>query len=307
MIDDYTTPTTKRLCTDLDKYIGRQVDYLVKCRVLCIGMGNLVRYLKHEITHTPPDTYEADAKQKLKDSLQSFLEKRIIEPRDAILMHVAAAIKENDCILTYGSSPLIRYILEKIAETKKFRLIIVDSRPLNNGLKTLATLSSKVHCVYTPLCGAAAAMRETTRVLLGASALLSNGAILGAAGTAMIASIARAQRVPVIFAAEIYKFSEKNQLDSIVFNELGDESEVLTCKKSPEGADVTEPSSDSGYRGSSNSSGSCSLPFQVINLRSDLTNIINVSVVATENGLIPATSIPVLIREMRPDIRSNEH
>jgi translation initiation factor eIF-2B subunit delta len=150
-------------------------------------------------------------------------------------------------------------------------------------------------------------MRETTRVLLGASALLSNGAILGAAGTAMIASLARAQRVPVIFAAEIYKFSEKNQLDSIVFNELGDESEVLVSKKGSDGTDVTEPSSDSVYQGAANSSGNTSLPFQVINLRYDLTNIINVSVVATENGLIPATSIPVLIREMRPDIRSNEN
>lgn len=51
--------------------------------------------------------------------------------------------------------------------------------------------------------------------------------------------------------------------------------------------------------GSSERSGK--LPFDVINLRYDLTPIGNISVVATEAGLIPPTSIPVLIRELASD------
>ena len=43
----------------------------------------------------------------------------------------------------------------------------------------------------------------------------------------MVAALAKAQRVPVIVAAESYKFSEKVQLDSIVFNELGNTNEVI--------------------------------------------------------------------------------
>ena len=43
------------------------------------------------------------------------------------------------------------------------------------------------------------------------------------------------------------------------------------------------------------------LPFNVLNLRYDLTPISNISVVATETGLIPPTSIPVLIREIQSD------
>ena len=43
------------------------------------------------------------------------------------------------------------------------------------------------------------------------------------------------------------------------------------------------------------------LPFNVLNLRYDLTPINNISVVATETGLIPPTSIPVLIREIQSD------
>lgn len=44
-------------------------------------------------------------------------------------------------------------------------------------------------------------------------------------------------------------------------------------------------------------------PYQVLNLRYDLTSIRNVSAVITEVGLIPPTSIPVLIRELRLDQR----
>lgn len=55
----------------------------------------------------------------------------------------------------------------RAAATKKFRLIVVDSRPLNDGLETLAALSPYVRCVHTPLSGAAVTMREATRVILG--------------------------------------------------------------------------------------------------------------------------------------------
>lgn len=42
----------------------------------------------------------------------------------------------------------------------------------------------------------------------------------------MVAALAKAQQIPVIVAAESYKFSEKVQLDSIVYNELGHASEI---------------------------------------------------------------------------------
>jgi translation initiation factor eIF-2B subunit delta len=45
----------------------------------------------------------------------------------------------------------------------------------------------------------------------------------------------------------------------------------------------------------------------VVNLRYDLTPISNISVVATEIGLIPPTSIPVLIRELRGDIMGGDN
>ena len=51
---------------------------------------------------------------------------------------------------------------------------MVDTRPLNEGLQTLAALSPYVRCVHTPLTGAAATMREATRVILGTPATVSS-------------------------------------------------------------------------------------------------------------------------------------
>ena len=176
--------------------------------------------------------------------------------------------------------------------------------------------------------------QNVTRVLLGASSLLSNGAMLGPAGTAMVAALAKAQQIPVIVAAESYKFSEKVQLDSIVYNELGQSSEIAVMGitgASDEHAVglVPLPQRQPGFRGTAAVLSSAvdsgvgaavecdpialpsswlgngdvsiagqQLPFGVVNLRYDLTPIGNISVVATETGLTPPTSIPVLMREM---------
>ncbi len=198
--------------------------------------------------------------------------------------------------------------------------------------------------------------QSVTRVLLGASSLLSNGAMLGPAGTAMVAALAKARQIPVIVAAESYKFSEKVQLDSIVYNELGNSSEIAVMGSSSTGAGGAEDGGaggaaagaggvgpvaqrQPGYRGSAlmheatagqsregsveadpistptlwrsnanvnaDSMGSQSqaqLPFNVVNLRYDLTPIGNISVVATETGLTPPTSIPVLMREIQSEL-----
>ena len=142
-----------------------------------------------------------------------------------------------------------------------------------------------------------------------------------------VAALAKAKRIPVIVAAESYKFSDKNQLDSIVFNELGSPEELvstnaLSASEVAAAAVTTGPAGSSGGTGNADpaslfsftpqaQAGYCGaaevettsspLPFQVINLRYDVTPMANISVVACETGLIPPTSIPVLLRELRGD------
>lgn len=65
-------------------------------------------------------------------------------------------------------------------------------------------------------------MREATKVLFAASAVLANGSVFARAGSAMVALVARSYSVPVIVLAETNKFHERVQLDAITTNELLD-------------------------------------------------------------------------------------
>jgi len=298
VIQDYSTPPNKSLSWDLDKYVRLQVQHLVDCRALCAGMGNVIKTLRTNISKVPPDMDEASAKRTLVERLHSFFEDRMIFARESIGKRVAEVIHENDTVLTFGSSPLLRQVLLAVAATKRFRLIVIDTRPLNDGMRTLRACSPYMSCVYTPLSGAAKVMGEATRVLLSASCMLSNGSMFAPAGTAVVASLAKMKNVPVIAVCESYKFSERVQLDSIVSNELGSTREIAVS----DGAGGCVAQLNSGYYGAANKADNDTLPYNVINLRYDCTPIGNISAVATEIGLIPATSVPVLLRELRGEM-----
>ena len=56
---------------------------------------------------------------------------------------------------------------------------------------------------------------------MGASALLINGALISRVGTAFLACLANAHKIPFHVFCETYKFSEeKSQIDSLSWNEL---------------------------------------------------------------------------------------
>jgi translation initiation factor eIF-2B subunit delta len=102
---------------------------------------------------------------------------------------------------------------------------VVDCRPLHAGLSTVSELSKHVECVYTPLAGVLSILSAGTvsMVLLGASGVLANGAVLAPAGTATVAALAQTRKVEVWVAAESFKLSERVHLDSVVYNEMGSE------------------------------------------------------------------------------------
>lgn len=62
---------------------------------------------------------------------------------------------------------------------------------------------------------------QATKVFLGAHALLANGFVMSRVGTGLISLIAKASNVPVMVCCETYKFCDRVQTDSFVFNELG--------------------------------------------------------------------------------------
>lgn len=77
-------------------------------------------------------------------------------------------------------------------------------------------------------------MQWFMQVFLGAAAVMSNGTVMGRAGTACVAMVAHAHSKPVMICCESFKFHERVQLDSITHNELGDPDKLVEVPGHPE-------------------------------------------------------------------------
>lgn len=71
-------------------------------------------------------------------------------------------------------------------------------------------------------------MKDASKVLLGAHAMMSNGRLYSRVGTALVSMLAAAHSLPVIVLCQSVKFTEKVALDSIVGNEVAPSEEILS-------------------------------------------------------------------------------
>ena len=222
-INDYSTPAEKILSRDLTAKISSYVSFLIECRPLSISMGNAIRFLKNRITKLPLALSESEAKASLQSDIDHFINEKIIVAGKVIVSHAVTKIRDDDVLLTYGSPSVVEMIFDHAHELgKKFRVVVVDSRPNHEGQGLLRRLVAKgISCTYAHINALSYIMREVTRVFLGASSVLSNGTVYTRVGTASVAMVAHAFGVPVLMCCEAYKFHERVQLDSICFNELG--------------------------------------------------------------------------------------
>ena len=81
---------------------------------------------------------------------------------------------------------------------------------------------------YYLITGASHAIKDATKVFLGAHAMMSNGRLYSRVGTASISMLASSHSLPVIVLCQSVKFTEKVALDSIVGNEVAPAEELLS-------------------------------------------------------------------------------
>ena len=136
-------------------------------------------------------------------------------------------------------------------------------------------------------------------MFLGAHALLANGYVMSRVGTSLVALVAKTFNVPVLVCCETYKFSDRVQTDSFVFNELGKHLQVLKviCVHIYYSGDPSDlvPISKDNILSEWQSINSLNL----LNLVYDVTSPDLVAMVVTELGKIPCTSVPVVLRMSR--------
>ena len=136
-------------------------------------------------------------------------------------------------------------------------------------------------------------------MFLGAHALLANGYVMSRVGTSLVALVAKTFNVPVLVCCETYKFSDRVQTDSFVFNELGKRSQKLLniylCIYSSGDPSDLVPISKENFLSEWQSINSLNL----LNLVYDVTSPDLIAMVVTELGKIPCTSVPVVLRMSR--------
>ncbi|XP_050236338.1 uncharacterized protein LOC126686343 [Mercurialis annua] len=286
-IKDYSTPPEKSLTRDLTAKISSYVSFLTECRPLSISMGNAIRFLKSSIANLPVTFSESEAKASLCSDIDRFINEKIVLADQVIVRHAASKIRDGDVLLTYGSSCVVEMILLYAHELgKQFRVVIVDARPKLEGQGLLRRLVAKgLSCTYTHINAVSYIMQEVTRVFLGAASVLSNGTVYSRVGTACVAMVAHAFRVPVLICCEAYKFHERVQLDSICSNELGCPNAIA---KVPGRTDLSCLDNLANKEN-----------LQLLNLMYDATPSDYISMIVTDYGMIPPTSIPVIVREYR--------
>lgn len=284
-IKDYSTPREKALGRDLTERISGYVSFLNECGPLSISMGNAIRFLKARIAKLSLTLSESEAEAALYSDIECFMNEKIVLADRVITRKAVTKIRDGDVLLTYGSSSVVEMILLHAYELgKQFRVIVVDSRPKFEGRALLRRLVKKgLCCTYTHINAVSYIMHEVTRVFMGAESVLANGTVYSRIGTACVAMVAHAFRVPLLICCEAYKFHERLQLDSVCSNELGDPDVI---SKVPGRLDVN-------YLDNWTSNDS----IQLLNLMYDATPSDYISMIITDYGMIPTTSVPVIVRE----------
>ncbi|XP_077990058.1 translation initiation factor eIF2B subunit delta-like [Glandiceps talaboti] len=283
VIRDYTTPPQKELSRDLEAKIKPYISFLTQCRPLSVSMGNAIKFLKMQITNTPTDIKDSEAKERLFESIDGYLQEKIVLAGEAISKTYAIQkICNGDVIMIYACSSLICRVLKDAHKAgKKFSVIVVDGRPKNEGREAARRLvKAGINCSYILTNAVSYMMPEVSKVFLGAHALLANGYVMSRVGQSLVAMMAKAYNVPVLVCCETYKFCERVQTDSFVSNELGDPSDLVDIGKS---ANYLQEWKDFPS-------------LSLLNLVYDVTPPDFVDMVITEIGMIPCTSVPVVLR-----------
>ncbi|KAJ5456780.1 hypothetical protein N7530_012054 [Penicillium desertorum] len=189
VIESYTTPMGTSLARHLTTHLSSQITYLSTCRPLSISQGNAIRALKLFIAGIDPSTPEASAKISLCEYIDSFIREKITVADQVIADSAAQKVQDGDVIVTFAGSSIVKHtLLLAHNQGKRFRVSIIDSRPLFEG-KSLARdlANSGLDVQYSLVHSITHAVKDATKVFLGAHAMTSNGGLYSRVGTALVA------------------------------------------------------------------------------------------------------------------------
>ncbi|KAI9652954.1 MAG: hypothetical protein M1831_006283 [Alyxoria varia] len=238
VIRDYSTPPGRSLPRDLPTHtLSPQIAHIKSHgRPLSTSQSSAIRWLKNAIATLDPSMPDRAAKTHLCQLIDDFIRERLTFA-DKIIAEKAAGlindvkeqedgvpIGEEETVLVYGCSAVVTDAIATavLNEKKRFRVIVVDSRPRHEGramAKSLASLvtqnpirhtNSQSQAQQAPETNSTTpkpkrqggitqldllplgpslttAAKQATLVFLGAHSVFANGSVYARAGTASVA------------------------------------------------------------------------------------------------------------------------
>lgn len=238
MIQSYTTPHGTSLPRHLSSHhLSPQLAHLKSHRPFSTSQANSIRWLKNLIANIDPSVAETTAKQSLCSAIDTFVHERFVVADHIIADAAADRIQDGDVILTFAKSAVVTRALQNAArgsdgkKGKRFRVVVVDSRPLFEGRHLARTLKEEegIDVTYCYVSALSHAVKGATKCILGAHAILGNGRLYSRVGSALVAMSAKERNIPVYVCAETVKFTERVALDSIAVNELAPPEELIAA------------------------------------------------------------------------------
>jgi translation initiation factor eIF-2B subunit beta len=188
----------------------------------------------------------ADFREEVKQGITEIIDE-LTQSDEQIANYALEHIHPSEIIFTYSASLTVQRFLLKAASKRKFTLIHAEAYP-NHHQKSHAIVTGRmdsegdelnaesfqkpltsagVSVIMIPDSAIFAVMSRVNKVILGAHTILSNGSIVAAAGTKIVAKAARYHHVPVLVLAGTYKLSPKYPHDPSIFVEYGNVEKVV--------------------------------------------------------------------------------
>jgi len=274
--------TATELYKEIDNIMKPNITFLKQCRPLSISMSNAIRYLKREVMSFGRSLSLEEIRTSIEEMVDDFININFTLHPKAISETANKKIRDGDVILTYSHSKLVeKVLLDAAAQGKKIQVIVADGRVQNLGRSLCPVLvAAGIHSTYILLSAVSQVLPTVTKVLLGCDGVMANGCVLANVGTSQVALLAKSYNKPVVVCCETYKFTERVQTDSFVYNELSDPDDLVTTGRE------AQPLAD--WRDLSS--------LCLLNLVYDLTPASLVDSIITEISEIPPTSVPVVLR-----------
>ncbi len=248
----------------------READKLRDARPTAVSLPNAINYVLHVFeTHAKSDP--SLARSLIIADVSNFISS--LEQSILKISEIGANIVEDgDIILTICNSNTVTSILKKAHENgKQFKVYACETRPRYQGhitVKDLAASGVDVTLIVDSAAHHTIVEKKVCKVFVGADTVYVNGDVINKIGTSQVALMAKSAQIPFIVCTESIKFSPFSMMGAHVPIEERDPKEV---------AEITG--------------------VKVFNPAFDLTPKENISMIITEEGIIPPEAAYDIIKQ----------